>query len=322
MTPPAISVVCPVFDTPSWMLRAAVRSVLDQEGGEAVEVILADDGSREQGTLAALADLAVDPRVVIARSARNLGPAGSRNAGIRLARGARVGFLDSDDLWPPGSLAARLAAPAGPGDAVLGAFREFGEDGETEAVAAAGPPDDWTVNAAPDSTRHLIHRWHHLGGLLVPRAALDRGGLFDEDLRYAEDFLFFLRVSLACRMVVTERPLYLLRRQHVSMMFRRARYAYDFARPYERAYADPAFRDVRRDLRWQMITVYKGMAANSLVNGDAANALRCAARAYRLDPREVGPLAMFLRATGARDPERRLALARRYTTAIVTPGMA
>ncbi len=67
------------------------------------ELIVVDDGSTDD-TLDALARVD-DPRLVVA-SQPNAGPAAARNRGMAMARGAHVAFLDSDDLWYPGFLAA------------------------------------------------------------------------------------------------------------------------------------------------------------------------------------------------------------------------
>ena len=321
------SVVCPVFDTDADMLRAAAESVLSQEGGE-VELLLVDDGSRRAETLAALDALSADPRVRLLRNARNMGPAGTRNAGIRAARGERVGFLDADDLWPPGSLAARLAAPAEPGDLILGGFEELlpGDaraDAHPLPLADGGRPlgGGWYAWDPVHAARGVIDTWRHLGGLLAPKAALERAGLFDEGLLYGEDWLLLVRLAAANRVIATNKPLYVLRRQRASMMTRRARLTRAFSRAQEVGFGDPALRAFRKPMRWALVRQYKGMAVNSLANGAPLNGLRCALLAYRLDPREVGPLMTFLRAALIRDPLRRRAAARRYSNAVVTPGL-
>jgi glycosyltransferase involved in cell wall biosynthesis len=61
-----------------------------------LEAIVVDDGSTD-GTMDRLSQYR-DCRLRIVRQ-ENQGPAAAANAGIRLCRGAYVGFLDGDDLW-------------------------------------------------------------------------------------------------------------------------------------------------------------------------------------------------------------------------------
>lgn len=94
--PPLVSVVIPVYNSAATVLDA-VRSVLQQSYSE-LEVLIVDDGSPDDSI--ELCRQLTDPRIRIVVQ-QNRGLAGARNAGIRQARGAFVGFLDSDDLWAP-----------------------------------------------------------------------------------------------------------------------------------------------------------------------------------------------------------------------------
>ena len=102
---PRFSVVVPTYDRADSVghtLASVFAQTLDD-----FELVVVDDGSTDD-TLGALARID-DPRLVVATQA-NAGPAAARNHGMRLARGAHVAFLDSDDLWYPEFLetAARL----------------------------------------------------------------------------------------------------------------------------------------------------------------------------------------------------------------------
>ena len=104
--PPELTVVVPVFD-PGPVLARTLRSVLDQQGVR-LECVVVDDGSRER--IAALApDEFADPRVRLHRQ-DNRGVSVARNVGVRLGRAPLVAFLDQDDAWRPGKLAAQVAA--------------------------------------------------------------------------------------------------------------------------------------------------------------------------------------------------------------------
>ncbi len=100
---PLVSVVIPTHNRRGFV-REAVDSVLAQRDCE-LEVIVVDDGSTDD-TRAALEPLG--DRVRYVYQARR-GVAAARNNGASLANGQWLAFLDSDDLWRPGKLAAQVA---------------------------------------------------------------------------------------------------------------------------------------------------------------------------------------------------------------------
>jgi hypothetical protein len=103
--PVEVSVVIPTRDRAS-RLRAALASALAQ-ARVSVDVIVVDDGSSPD-TARAIAELATGP-VRLLRHDTPLGVSRARNAGIEAARAPWIAFLDDDDLWAPGKLAAQLA---------------------------------------------------------------------------------------------------------------------------------------------------------------------------------------------------------------------
>ena len=108
---PSLSVIMPVFNTGAY-LSEAIESVLNQHADRGLpvpsfELILVDDNSTDATTLAILRGAKENGRIRVINNKRSKGAAGARNSGIDSARGEWIGFLDSDDLWFPNSLAAR-----------------------------------------------------------------------------------------------------------------------------------------------------------------------------------------------------------------------
>ena len=96
--PPKISIVSTVYNTGPY-LEIAVRSILAQTFTD-FELLLIDDGSSDGS--GALCDrlAAQDARIRVFHQP-NGGPASARNKGLDNARGALIGFVDSDDVIEP-----------------------------------------------------------------------------------------------------------------------------------------------------------------------------------------------------------------------------
>ncbi len=165
-----IDVVIPCYNAARF-LGQALDSVFAQ-GQPGLQVILIDDGSTDDCAAVARP---YGARVQLQTQA-NAGIAAARNAGIQRSRADWLAFLDADDVWTAGSLAARLArfAQAPSTDIVFGRLEQF-HSAELDAAARARLPFD----AAPADARFA-------GTLLARRASFMRAGLFDTGLKVGE----------------------------------------------------------------------------------------------------------------------------------------
>lgn len=215
---PLVSVIIPAHDAADHLARS-LQSALAQDLST-LEVIVVDDASSDATADVALTASRDDPRVVLCRSARNLGPAGARNLGLRAASGHWVALLDADDAFAPGRLGRLLAAAeASRADVVA----------DNLLLCEAGPglppepmlgPDLLGAPRLVDAPEFLLRNLPIPGrprasyGFFKPvfrRAFLLEHGLrYDERLRFAEDFDLYLRVLLAgARMLLVPEPGYL-----------------------------------------------------------------------------------------------------------------
>lgn len=183
------SVIVPCFNAAA-TLEATIASASAQP--ETREILAIDDGSTDAtpDLLAALAK--ADPRVRVIRQT-NAGVAAARNAGLRVASAPFIAFLDSDDLWLPGHLAANLRQLENdPGIGVSFSRARF-IDAAGNVIGMArpklqgiGPADILAGN--PCTTTSTI---------VVRRQVFDDVGGFPEELRRNEDQQWLLRVALS-----------------------------------------------------------------------------------------------------------------------------
>lgn len=159
---PAISVVIPARDAAETLPRA-LEAVARQEGAPAYEVIVVDDGSRDE-TAAIAHDLGA--RVI---SADGGGPASARNAGVAEARGGLLAFTDADCVPTPGWLAAGAEALA------LGAELVQGRVWPSQDVV--GGPFDRTLWVGAETGLY------ETANLFVTRGLFERIGGFESWLR-------------------------------------------------------------------------------------------------------------------------------------------
>lgn len=100
---PWLSIVVPTFNTPIAYLDDLLRSFRRQEM-DGVELIFSDDASSATATRAWLAGRQTEAQVQVVFNARNGGIAAATNAGLAIARGSWVTFLDHDDVIAPSAL--------------------------------------------------------------------------------------------------------------------------------------------------------------------------------------------------------------------------
>lgn len=206
-TEPAVSVVIPAFDA-AWCIRRAVDSVLAQTF-TGFELIVVDDGSTD-GTAEILRGYGDALRVV---SQANGGMSRARNAGIRLARGRYVAFLDADDRWLPAKLERQVALLDARPELAFCAATATLEDPGGKVLGAWACQGDGTASVAEVFAAHALVA----GGassVLARRDLVQTLGGFDETLFGAEDTDLWIRLAarggFACiaeaLVVVLKRP--------------------------------------------------------------------------------------------------------------------
>ena len=92
-----VSIIMPAFNSQE-TISEAIESVL-QQTYKHWELLIVDDCSLDNTSEIINKYIKVNPRIVYIPNQKNLGPSFSRNAGLSVAKGRWVAFLDSDDIW-------------------------------------------------------------------------------------------------------------------------------------------------------------------------------------------------------------------------------
>ena len=189
--PPFFSIVIPAYNRADKIQRT-LQSCLAQTEPD-FEIVVVDDGSGDD-TRAVVEGMG-DPRIRYVWQ-QNAGASAARNRGAREARGEYVAFLDSDDEFLIGKLAAfraAIAAEAGPDPVVWYSPLYFHRSDDNRmvkpdrAIAPGQPVGDYLF--AEDGLMQT-------STLVAPRALFRRVG-FDASLRCLEDLDLCLRLEEA-----------------------------------------------------------------------------------------------------------------------------
>ena len=95
--PDLVSIITPMYNSEKF-IDLTIQSVQSQTY-QNWEMIIVDDASTDRSIEIVKKIMATEPRLHLKQLADNLGPAHTRNNGIKLANGRFLAFLDSDDLW-------------------------------------------------------------------------------------------------------------------------------------------------------------------------------------------------------------------------------
>ena len=209
---PLVSVIIPTFNR-GWTITEAIESVLIQDGTP-FELIVVDDGSTD--ATGQILDRYGD-RITVIRQ-QNQGVSNARNAGIQIARGDLIAFLDSDDYWLKDKMITQVEFFKTHPDAWLCQTEEM-----------------WIRNGRRVNPKKRHRKpsgmifYESLALCLVsPSAVMMRRGLFDvigrfdERLPACEDYDMWLRVSSRYPVFLIDTPLIVKRGGHGDQLSKMA----------------------------------------------------------------------------------------------------
>lgn len=187
---PKISIIVPVYNTARYLARC-LDSIAAQTFTD-WECICVDDGSPDASGAILDEYAAKDSRFVVLHQ-ENGGVSRARNAGLDVARGEWIAFVDSDDWVEPETFAlAHEAAAAHNADLVQWDY-VFEDNGKriVGLSLAEGP-----FSVSKNATYFCPSMCHKL---VLRKLIYDNHLLFPENIRLSEDRLFSFQCSLIAR---------------------------------------------------------------------------------------------------------------------------
>jgi glycosyltransferase involved in cell wall biosynthesis len=210
---PTVSVIIPAFMTTPFIAKA-LDSVLAQTFRD-FEIIVVNDGSPDTPDLERVLQPYMKDIVYVKQP--NGGLAHARNTGIRNSRAPLIALLDSDDYWEPDYLATHVrilledqTADAVYPNAVLFGIRENSGKVYMDVFPSVG---EVTFISLVNGQCIVLGP-----GVTMRRAAIERAGMYDPEIRHAEDLDLWLRfVKTGGRIVYHRRILYHLQARPGSL---------------------------------------------------------------------------------------------------------
>ena len=196
MSDPLISVIMPSYNSAD-TIESSINCVLNQSYSN-IELIIIDDGSIDHSLDILKYICQKDSRLkLIQQNNQGAGPA--RNAGLSIANGEYIAFLDSDDTWETECLTRLHQAFINSSDATLSycGWQNLGVDKNRSQPFI--PPDYET----PHKLEKLLEgcRWPIHAALTKKQAILD-ADCFDTSLTSCMDFDLWLRITAFNKIVL------------------------------------------------------------------------------------------------------------------------
>jgi glycosyltransferase involved in cell wall biosynthesis len=182
-------------------LKEALDSVFAQTFQD-FEIICVDDGSKDNSA-EILRYYGSQVRVL---RQENHGQGAARNAGVHLATGVYLAFLDQDDRWYPSKLEQQVAALERNPDTVLVYCNSDRMDREGNLLQVGATLAERTASRSSLLGRLIGEELILPSALLVRREAFMRAGMFDPELRGFEDFDLCARIRRLGPFIFLEEP--------------------------------------------------------------------------------------------------------------------
>ncbi len=183
-----ISVIVPVYNAEQSIERCI--TALRKQSFDNIEIILVNDGSKDQSLQICNKHGLEDPRIIVIDK-KNGGVSSARNAGLNVAKGDFVMFCDSDD-WPEAHWCKELFAHYQEDNLVMCGCYIEGKQNYLPYEVKADHASEW-INRENYYTLKLANFNVPWNKIYERRIIEDYRLRFDERLTNGEDYLFVLQ---------------------------------------------------------------------------------------------------------------------------------
>ncbi len=284
-----ISVIVPVYNVAAY-LPQCLDSILGQDH-KALEVILIDDGSTDDSGRICDQYAQADSRIRVLHQ-KNGGAAAAKNAGLRIATGEYLSFVDSDDYLEPEVYGYMLSVlKEYEADAAEFAFRNVYRNRTEDQVFHPG-------RSVMDGKAYLIRftqgwtcalLWNKLY-----KRSLFQGVFFEEGHKIDDEYFTYQGFLNADKVVCDDRIVYSYRRRASSVMLSpgsRAQLSMDRidAISKRREKVVRRFPELRRIFDTEFLDALVYMSEYSDNSPESLNLLKAELRAYLRQPGNILP---------------------------------
>lgn len=191
-----VSIIIPVYNT-GVFLRKCIKSIINQTYAN-IEIIIIDDGSEEL-TAKICDELAANDNRIKVIHKKNEGVSIARNAGLELAKGEFISFVDSDD-WIEDEMIASLVKEMKDHDAdiVMCDATTIWDSGKQEIDTFNSLPQSCTLNKLDITPLHLLELAGSSCRVLYKSKKLKNHSVtFPTRIKFSEDRIFNM-IALGC----------------------------------------------------------------------------------------------------------------------------
>lgn len=209
-TMPKVSIIIPVYNSQK-TVGEALDSVAAQTCAD-YEIIVVNDGSTDQSE-GLIKKYMRPPWDITYVEQVNKGAAAARNAGIWIAKGQLIAFLDADDLWDKDRLAAGLETmDKNPQAGLVFSDMRHMADGTLVHASYLHERGYRNLSSGRIYDNLLKENFIFTPTVTLRRDVLKEVGYFDEALPIAEDYDLWLRIARQFEILFIDRPLVTRRR--------------------------------------------------------------------------------------------------------------
>jgi len=206
MDKPLVSVVIPVYNAELY-IASALQSVKEQTYPlDKIEIICVDDGSTDASAKVIRVWKNSDGKDINVSllEKENGGSASARNCGIKHAAGDIIQLLDADDVLLPEKIeksVEKMLEDESVG-IVYSYYYQLGENNQREFV-----------DRRPFSITGMIGECIVTTACMFRKVYYNAVGGYDENFKLIEDYDFYCKLAMICKVVCVEEPLFLYRQE-------------------------------------------------------------------------------------------------------------